>query len=155
MDEIRHFDYKNIYDYIKVTGEYTFVDKVDAIPGKEAWGTKLSSMQDWYYRMHFPGNPIMPGVFLIEMLQTTASLIIYSMEGKKDIQLLFHGVKNMRMYHSVRPGDVVKSHITLDGYRLGIASFTGDAYVDDKLICKAEFTLVAPEEIPRRLKTDE
>lgn len=150
MEEKVLLDYRNILDYTKNSIEYLFVDKAEVLPGKEAWGTKLSSVQDWYYRMHFPGNPIMPGVFLIEALMTTASFIIYTMEGKKDIQLLFDSVRGMKMYNAVHPGDVLKTHATLERYRLGVGKFTGEAYVEDKLICKIEFTLIAPEEFPRR-----
>ncbi len=150
MDEKIHIDYKNIFDYSKDTIEYMFVDKADVIAGREAWGTKLSSHQDWYYKMHFPDNPIMPGVFLIEMLMTTGSFIVYTMEGKKDIQLFYDGVKNMKMYNAVRPGDVINCHVVLKRYRLGVGLFEGEAYVDDKLICKMEFSLIAPDEFPRR-----
>lgn len=143
-------NYKNILEYSKNTIEYLFVDKVEVMPGKEAWGIKLSSHQDWYYKMHFPGNPIMPGVFLIEMLMTTGSFIIYTLEGKKDIQLLFDSVKNMKVYRAVRPGDVINSHVTLHKYRLGVGLFDGEAYVDEKLVCKMEFSMIAPDEFPRR-----
>lgn len=150
MEEKIQLDYRNIMDYTKNTIEYLFVDKAEVIPGKEAWGIKLSSSQDWYYKMHFPGNPIMPGIFLIETLMTTASFIIYTMDGKKDIQLYFDSVHNMKMFNAVRPGDILEAHVTLERYRLGVGKFIGEARVADKLICKMEFTLIAPEEFPRR-----
>lgn len=150
MNEKIHINYENIFEYSKNTIEYMFVDKADVIPGKEAWGIKLSSHQDWYYKMHFPGNPIMPGVFLIEMMMTTGSFIVYTMEGKKDIQLLFDSVKNMKIFNAVRPGDVINAHVIMQRYRLGIGVFEGEAYVDNKMAAKMEFTLTAPEEFPKR-----
>lgn len=150
MEDRIYINYENIFDYAKDSIEYMFVDKAEVVPGKEAWGTKMSSHQDWYYKMHFPGNPIMPGVFVMEMIMTTGSFIVYTMENKKDIQLLFDGCKSIKMYKSVRPGDILKAHVELKKYRLGVGYFVGEAYVDDKLVCKMEFTLIAPEDFPKR-----
>ncbi len=153
-EERLQLDYRNIMEYTKNTLEYLFVDKAEVIPGKEAWGTKLSSSQDWYYKMHFPGNPVMPGVLMEEVLQTTGSFIIYTMAGKKDIQL-FYDSSQMKMHHSVRPGDVITAHVVLDRYRLGVGKFHGEAYVGNKLICRTEFTLIAPKEFPGREKNEQ
>jgi len=144
------FNYANLFDYVKDPIEYLFIDKAEVIPGKEAWGQKLASMQDWYFKMHFPGNPIMPGVFVMESIMTTGSLIIYTMSGKKNIQLLFNSCEGMKMYHSVRPGDILKNHVVLERYRSGFAKFHGEAFVEDELACKMDFVLIAPEEFPKR-----
>lgn len=150
MENKIHINYENIFEYSKDTIEYMFVDKAEVIPGQEAWGTKLSSHQDWYYKIHFPGDPIMPGVLVMEAIMTTGSFIIYTMEGKKELRLLFNESKNMKMYKSVRPGDVLNTHAVLNSYRLGVGKFTGEAFCEDGLVCKMEFTLIAPEEFPRR-----
>ena len=143
-------DYRTLYDYVKVTVEYTFIDTAEVVPGREAWGQKLASTQDWYFKIHFPGNPIMPGVFIMESIMTTGSLIVYTMEGKKNIQLLFNGCESVKLYNSVRPGDILRTHVVLERYRSGFAKFDGEAFVDDKLVCKMKFILIAPEEFPKR-----
>jgi len=150
MEDKVYINYENIFEYSKNTIEYMFVDKAEVIPGKEAWGIKLASHQDWYYKMHFPGNPIMPGILVMEAIMTTGSFVIYTMEGKKDIQLLFNESKSMKMYRSVRPGDILKTHAVLERYRLGVAKFIGEAFCEDELVCKMEFVLIAPEEFPGR-----
>lgn len=140
-------DYSNIFEYSKDTIEYMFVDRAEVIPGKEAWGIKLSSHQDWYYKIHFPGNPIMPGVFIMESLMTTGAFIINTMEGKKEVQFLFDSCKEVKIYKSVRPGDTINSHVKLVKYRLGVASFEAEAFVENNLICKMSFRLIAPSEL--------
>lgn len=85
---------------------------------------------------------------------TTGSLIVYTIEGKKDIRLLFNDCENMKLFRSVRPGDVLKSHVCLERYRYGVAKFSGEAFVDDELICKMKFVLIAPEEFPKRQETE-
>lgn len=140
-------NYNNIFEYSKDTMEYMFVDKAEVVPGKEAWGTKLSSHQDWYYKIHFPENPIMPGVFIMESIMTTGALIVNTMEGKKNVQLLFDSCKEVKVYKSVRPGDILKSHVKLIKYRLGVASFEAEAFVENDIVCKMFFKLVAPSEL--------
>lgn len=150
MEDKITINYQNIFEYSKDTMEYMFVDKAEVIPGVEAWGEKLASHQDWYFKIHFPGNPVMPGVFVMESIMTTGSFIIYTMEGKKDIILYFNESKNMKMYRSIRPGDIMKIHVVLEQYRYGVAKFHGEAFCEEELVCKMSFTLIAPEEFPKR-----
>lgn len=150
MEERILVNYENMFDYVKNEVEYLFVDKAEVIPGKEAWGTKLASSQDWYFKIHFPGDPNMPGVFVMESIMTTGSLIVYTLPGKKDIKLLFNGCSEMKLFKSVRPGDVLKTHVVLERYRRGLAQFWGEAFCDDNLVCQMKFILIAPEEFPKR-----
>lgn len=150
MEEKLLVNYENMFDYVKNTVEYLFIDKAEVIPGKEARGVKLASSQDWYFKLHFPGNPIMPGVFVMEAIMTTGSLIVYSMPEKKNIQLLFNGCEEAKFFGSIRPGDTMETHVVLDRYRYGVARFSGEAFRDGTRICQMRFTLIAPEEFPRR-----
>lgn len=149
MPEKVIINYNNIFQYTKNTLEYLFVDKAEVIPGKEAWGIKLASHQDWYYKMHFPGNPIMPGVFVMEAIMTTGSFVIYTMPEKKEVQLLFNSAKDVKMFRSVRPGDVINTHAVLERYRHGVANFRGKAMCENELVCQMSFTLIVPEEFVR------
>lgn len=134
--------------YTSVPIEYRFIDTAEVIPGQEAWGNKAVSSQDWYFTMHFPGNPVMPGVLLMEVLQQTGLLAVTSIENMKEKVMLFQGCKNMRMFHSVRPGDLLKTHVVLDRFRHGIGEFHGEAVIErlgeEKSLkaCTMEFTMV-------------
>lgn len=147
MDDNRIIlDWKTLPDYIRDVPEYTFLDKADVLPGKEASGVKLASGQDWYFHIHFPGNPIMPGVLLMECIQQTGGLIINTMPNKKSALLMFLGCSNVRMYDSVRPGDTVYTKSVLNSYKRGVARFSGEAKKGNTLICEMDFTLIVEGE---------
>ena len=142
-------NWENISDYSSVPIEYRFIDRCEVIPGKEAIGTKMVSSLDWYFKFHFPGNPIVPGVFLMEALQQTGLLIITTMPAEKGKIMLFQGCKSMRIYRPVRPGDIIKAYVSLLTYRCGVASFHGELKKEERdgerLACAMDFTLVSQE----------
>ena len=140
-------NYENIFEYTRNVMEYLMVDKVEVIPGESAEGEKLASTQDWYFKIHFPGNPVMPGVFIMEAIMQTGGFIINTMEGKKELPLLFDNCKSVKISRSVRPGDILKTHVKLLSYRRGIAKFEGEATANNAVICKMEFSLIAPSEM--------
>ena len=146
MDKVL-LDWKGISEHIRDTIEYTFIDKAEVLPGIECRAIKLASTQDWYFKIHFEDNPIMPGVFVMEMIQQTGGLIINTMPGNKDAKLLFNGCESMRLYRGVRPGDIVQSEVRMISFRHGVAKFEGRADVDGQLVCKMGFTLVVEGEI--------
>lgn len=148
MDTISkiELDYRNILEYTKDVQEYLFVDQV-TVEGSKAIGKKLVSSQDWYFCIHFPGNPIMPGVFIMESIMQTGTFIVSTMPGKKDISLLFDSSEKTKFYRGVRPGDILDTSAELLSYKRGIIKFVGEAYVDEELVCKMSFTLVSPDEL--------
>ena len=149
-----HLDYRNMQEYFRQTKEFIFLDKVDIEPGESAKGTKLLSSQDWYFQYHFPGNPVMPGVFQMEALMQTGGLIINTLEGKKEIPLLFGECKSVKIKREVRPGDILITDVTLLSYKRGICWFKGVATVEGKTSCQMEFSLISPTELLQMKKND-
>lgn len=151
MENIR-LDYRNIMEYAEDSVEYLFVDKVEVQTGKRAQGVKYASMQDWYFKIHFPNNPVMPGVFVMEAIMQTGLFIISTMPGKRDVLFFFHECNKVKLRRCVRPGDVVETNVVLEFYKHGVAKFYGEAFVDDEIVCSMKFTMVAPKELPVILK---
>lgn len=139
-------DYRNILEYTKDVQEYLFVDKV-TVEGNKAVGRKVVSSQDWYFCIHFPGNPIMPGIFIMESIMQTGTFIVTTMPGKKEISLLFDSNESTKFYKGVRPGDTLKTSVEMLSYKRGIVKFVGEGYIEEELVCKMKFTLVVPEEL--------
>ena len=146
--------YENIPGYFRQSVDYVFLDRVEIIPGVSAEGIKMISGQDWYFKMHFPGNPVMPGVFQMEALMQTGGLIINTMEGKKDLTLMFRECSSARIIKSARPGDILKTTARLLSYKRGIARFKAEATVNDELSCEMEFTHIAPSEIGSMMRKE-
>ena len=142
-----YLDYKSIFDYTQVTMEYLFIDKADIEPGKSGHGSKHCSMQDWYFKIHFPDNPIMPGVLIMESIMETGTLILSTMPDKKKKYIMFCACDNVKITGEVRPGDILETDVELLKYRRGVAKLNGKAYVKNKEIAKMDFTLVVTDEI--------
>ena len=96
----------------------------------------------------------MPGVFQMEALMQTGGLIINTLEGKKEIPLLFGECKSVKIKREVRPGDILITAVTLLSYKRGIFCFKGVATVEVKTSCQMEFSLISPTELLQMKKND-
>lgn len=146
-------NWENYEEYSSYPIEYRFIDSAEIIPGIEGWGSKLVSSQDWYFRVHFPGNPVMPGVLAMETLQQTGLLVITSLPGINEKTMILCNCKNMHMRNSIRPGDVLKTHVLLESFEREIASFYGEVWIirsneESKLLaCSMKFSLIFQSKI--------
>ena len=85
------------------------IDKVEElIPGESCVAYKNVCINEPYFEGHFPGNPIMPGVLIVESLAQTGAVAILSMEENKGKNALFGGIDKLRFKKPVLPGDVLK-----------------------------------------------
>ncbi|MET0337880.1 3-hydroxyacyl-ACP dehydratase FabZ [Caulobacter sp. 73W] len=110
-------------------------------------GIKCVTMNEPFFMGHFPDNPVMPGVLIVEaMAQTGAVLMSKSLEvdveGKT---ILFMSVDNCRFRHPVRPGDVLRMEVEVVRARSSIFKFRGQALVGDKVAAEAEFAAMVVE----------
>ena len=148
-------DWRNMEQYSSIPIGYRLVDQAIVIPGKEAFGRKAVSSLDWFFKVHFPGNPIMPGVFIMEVMQQTGMLIVTTMRESKTDILLFHSCESVRMYRGVRPGDMLSSHVVLESFRHGVAKFNGKVTIcdtekgEEKTVCTMKFVLISEKDIEK------
>ena len=121
---------------------FLLVDRAEAyVPGKSLVGVKCVSVGEPFFAGHFPGNPVMPGVLIIEALAQTGGLLMSKSwdvdpEGKI---ILFMSVDNCRFRHPVRPGDVLRMEVDVLRERGDVVKFRGRGLVGDKLAAQAEF----------------
>ena len=142
-------DFNQVLEYQANRYPYLFFDKVtDLEPGVKCIGVKNLTQNEWFFPVHFPGDPCMPGYLQAESLAQVCALTILTMEGNKGKQVLLLSCDKLRLFKKVRPGDVMILETELISYRHGIAKGKGRATVDGKLVssCEMTFTLSDSEE---------
>ncbi|MBB1096044.1 3-hydroxyacyl-ACP dehydratase FabZ [Limosilactobacillus sp. BG-MG3-A] len=123
-----------------------YIDYVDElIPEKKITATKNVTINESFFRGHFPHNPVMPGVLIIETLAQAASILILKSPRfyKKTAYLgAIHKAKFRRM---VRPGDVLKLNVTMKKIRSSMGIVETQALIDNKVACSAELTFIVAD----------
>jgi 3-hydroxyacyl-[acyl-carrier-protein] dehydratase len=126
---------------------------VDIVAGESCTGIKNVSANEPVFQGHFPGHPIMPGVFIIEaMAQTSATLVVASLEGvsSETHVVYFMTIESARFRKPVVPGDQIHVKVKKDRQRGNVWKFRGEAFVDNVLCAEAVFTamLLPKSDIP-------
>ena len=120
---------------------FLMIDEVEQyIPGESATAYKYVNEEEWYFKGHFPGNPIMPGVLITESLAQTGAIAILSLEENKGKNALFGGIDKMKFKKMVVPGDKLKLEVKIIKQKGPIGVGEAIATVDDKLVAKGELT---------------
>ncbi len=118
---------------------FLLVDRIVEFTSDEIVGIKNVSGNEGFFEGHFPNDPIMPGVLILEaMAQTGAILIISVNPYYKDKPFYFAGVDKVRFRKPVRPGDQLVMKVKLQKQRGVFFKMFGEAFVDDKLVAEAE-----------------
>ncbi len=122
---------------------FLMIDRVvDLVPDHSAVGIKNVSINESYFQGHFPRQPVMPGVLVIEcMAQTAAVLVVETLEGTAAGKLVyFMAIEDCRFRKPVVPGDRLHIHVTKTRRRGNVWKFSGKARVDGTLMAEARFT---------------
>ena len=124
-----------------------FLEKVDV--NKSAIGVKNVSIGEPFFEGHFPGNPIMPGVLIVEaMAQTAGALVVESLNLHGSGSLVyFMSIEKAKFRKLVLPGDILKLYVEVVKARTKVWKFKGQALVKDELVAESEFTamMVKPD----------
>ncbi|MDQ0463028.1 3-hydroxyacyl-[acyl-carrier-protein] dehydratase [Caulobacter ginsengisoli] len=114
---------------------------------KSIVGFKCVTVNEPFFPGHFPGNPVMPGVLIVEALaQTGAVLMSKSLDVDIDKTLIFFmSVDNARFRQPVRPGDVLRMEVEVTRARGDVFKFAGKALVEGKLAAECEFAAMRGE----------
>ena len=120
---------------------FLMIDEVEEyMPGESAIAYKSVSEDEYYFKGHFPGNPIMPGVLIVESLAQTGAVAILSMEENKGKNALFGGIDKLRFKKQVVPGDRLKLEVRIIKKKGPIGIGEAIATVDGKVAVKGELT---------------
>jgi 3-hydroxyacyl-[acyl-carrier-protein] dehydratase len=121
---------------------FLMIDEViDVVADKRATGIKNVSIDENYFRGHFPSRPVMPGVLIIEaMAQTAAVLVVHTLGPESEGKLVyFMSVDNARFRRPVFPGDRLDVHVIKQRNRGNVWKFEGRAKVGANLMAEAVF----------------
>lgn len=122
---------------------FLMIDRVqDIVPFEGGVGIKCVTSNEPHFPGHFPDQPVMPGVLLIEAMAQTAAVVVGITCNYVDEKLLtyFMGVDNCKFRRMVQPGDVAELHVKVKRPGGKIWKFTGEVKVDGQVCASAEFT---------------
>ena len=148
-DVVDTIDILRIMHMIPHRYPFLMIDRVvDLVPDRSAVGIKNVSINENYFQGHFPRQPVMPGVLVIEcMAQTAAVLVVETLEGAAAGKLVyFMAIEDCRFRKPVVPGDRLHIHVTKTRRRGAVWKFSGEARVDGVLMAEARFTAMIMED---------
>ena len=124
------------------------VDRVfDIVPGKGAIGVKNVTINEGFFQGHFPGQPVMPGVLIIESMAQTAAVLVVKTLGDEAARRLvyFMSIDDARFRRPVTPGDQVHIHVTVMQGRRNVWRFSAEAKVGGKVVAEAKYAAMIME----------
>jgi len=119
-------------------GNMLLIDEVALIDGK-AYGKYTVRGDEWFLDGHFPGNPVVPGVILCEILAQSACVLLDT-EAVGDATPYFTGISSAKFKSPVKPGDVIETECVIEKSRPPFYFASGVLSVGGKLCLKAEFS---------------
>ena len=120
---------------------FLMIDEVEEyIPGKMTIAYKEVKKEEWYFKGHFPENPIMPGVLIVESLAQAGAVAILSMEENRGKHALFGGIEKMKFKKIVKPGDILRLEVAIIKRKGPIGIGQATATVNGQIVAKGELT---------------
>jgi len=114
------------------------------IPGKSVEGYKNLKKNEWFFKVHWPGDPNMPGMLQVEAMVQMSSLVIFTLPKMSGKTLYLSDCNNIKFFKKIVPGDKLKIISKLVSKNRGLYKFESEGYVKQKIACKANFTLILP-----------
>lgn len=134
-------DIKQIQEIIPHRYPFLLIDRITELePGVRAKGLKNVTMNEYFFQGHFPSEPVMPGVLIIEALAQVGAVAMLSLDELKGKIAYFGGIRNAKIRKKVVPGDtlILDVEIIKSKGRIGVGKAI--AYVDGKKAVEAELT---------------
>ena len=136
-------DIKEIMEIIPHRQPFLLIDRIEELePGKRAVGKKCVTYNEPFFNGHFPQEPVMPGVLILEALAQTGAVAILSLEENKGKIAYFGGIKNCRFRGKVVPGDKLRLETTIIKCKGPVGVGHAVATVDGKVVVDAELTFM-------------
>ena len=141
---------EQILEYQQNRPPYLMIDFAEeVIPGKSAKGYKDFKDDEWFFKVHWPSDPNVPGMLQIEALIQMSALSILSLPGNKGKVMYLTSANNMKFIKKIIPNSRLYIETKIKSFKRGLAICEGVGLVEKNLVCKAEFNLILPDEIKK------
>lgn len=127
---------------------FLLVDKIVEIePGKTGVGIKNVTVNEPFFQGHFPGNPIMPGVLIVEATAQVACVVGLSLPENEGKLGVFTGIDNLKFRRQVVPGDTLKIEVEFLVFKMGMGKVKVKATVENEVACEGQirFAMIDPK----------
>lgn len=141
-------DQEQIKQIIPHRDPFILVDEVLEMTGESIIAQKYVREDEYYFRGHFPGMPVMPGVLVIEALAQAGAIVALSKPENRGKIALFAGIDKVRFKKSVYPGDTLRLEVHLTRQRGPIGFGEAKAYVGDKFCAGGEIMFAIGADAP-------
>tara|TARA_B100000575_G_C23089314_1_gene627966 strand:- start:548 stop:982 length:435 start_codon:yes stop_codon:yes gene_type:complete len=121
---------------------FLFVDTCEIIvPGEHGKSNKLFSANEYFFKGHFPDNPIVPGVIIVEAMAQTAGIVVsYKLKEYKEKSVLFMSVNKAKFRKPILPNDQVLFEVKFINSVRDVYKFEGTCFKENTKISEAEFS---------------
>jgi len=141
---------QEILDYQKNRPPYLMIDFAEeVVPGKSAKGFKDLKEDEWFFKVHWAGDPNMPGMLQIESLVQMCALAILSLPGNKGKVVYLTSANNMKFIKKIIPNNRLHLETKIKSFKRGLAICDGVGLIKKEIVCKAEFNLILPDELKK------
>lgn len=130
-----------ILDIIPHRDPFVYIDEVVQIePGKSIKALKYVDEKEDYFRGHFPENPVMPGVLIVEALAQAGAVLVLNEAKYQGKIAYFAGIDQCRFKRMVKPGDTLELNVEMTKLKGPIGKASAIASVEGDIACKALLT---------------
>jgi len=137
---------KDIQNLLPHRYPFLMVDRIVEIePEKRAVGIKNVTINEEFFQGHFPGNPIMPGVLIVEALAQVAGILAFQSGASEGKTVYFMSIEKAKFRRPVVPGDQLRLEVSVLQFRGNVWKFAGNAFIEDKIAAEAEFTAMVTD----------
>jgi len=126
---------------------FLMVDRVlEYEPGQSIVAIKNVTVNEPFFQGHFPGKPIMPGVLMVEAMAQVGGILVNKSDPTDYNSVYFMSIEKAKFRKPVVPGDQLRFEVALMQSRGKVSKFKGEAKVDGKVVCEAEFMAMTVKE---------